>query len=56
MPAYETKVIIKLMSRIVARAESLEKAYKDIAACAKDEGLVLPTFEEIRNDTEDTVS
>ena len=50
MGAYETKVIIKQMTEIVARAESLEDAYNAIANSAREEGVSLPTYEEKRRE------
>jgi hypothetical protein len=41
------------MAEIIARAESLEDAYTAIAESAKDEGVVLPTFEEKRKAIEE---
>ena len=50
MGAYETKVIIKQMTEIVARAESLEDAYNAIANSEREEGISLPTYEEKRRE------
>jgi len=46
MPAYETKVILKMASKIIAKSESLEAAYNAIAESAKDADVVLPSYEE----------
>jgi hypothetical protein len=51
MGAYETKVIIKSMAKLVARSTSLENAYNDIAEAARDEGMSLPSYEEERSRT-----
>jgi len=50
MPAYETKVILKMASKIIAGADSLEAAYNAIADSAKDADVVLPTYEEAVNE------
>jgi hypothetical protein len=46
MPAYETKVILKMTSKIIANSESLESAYNAIADSAKDADVILPSYEE----------
>jgi hypothetical protein len=51
MPAYETKVILKMVSKIIAGSESLEIAYNAIADSAKDADVVLPTYEEAVKET-----
>jgi len=51
MPAYETKVILKMVSKIIASSESLETAYNAIADSAKDADVVLPTYEEAVKET-----
>jgi len=48
MGAYETKAIFKLIAKLVARSDSIESAYNAIADCAKDEGLVIPSYEDER--------
>lgn len=45
--AYETKVILALLSQQVAKAESVEEAYTMIVEAANVEGMELPTYEEI---------
>ena len=51
MPAYETKVILKMVSKIIASSESLEIAYNAIADSAKDADVILPTYDEAVKET-----
>jgi len=51
MPSYETKVILKMVAKIIASAESLETAYNAIADSAKDADVVLPTYDEAVKET-----
>jgi len=46
MPTYETKVILKMVAKIIANAESLEAAYSAIAESAQDADVVIPSYEE----------
>jgi len=52
MGAYETKVILKMVSKIIARSKTLESAYNAVADSAKDEGVTLPTYEEASKENE----
>ena len=45
--AFETKVILSLLARHIAKAESLEEAYEAVAEAANVEGLDLPSFQEM---------
>ena len=46
MATYETKVILKMVSKIIASAESLEVAYNAIADSAKDADVALPSYDD----------
>jgi len=52
MGSYETKVIIKQMTEIVARAATLEDAYNAIANSAREDGVLLPSYKEKRDEIE----
>ena len=47
--AYETKVILKLIAKAVARAEDVEEAYEIIVEAANAEGLELPSYQDEMN-------
>lgn len=51
MATYETKVILKMVSKIIASAESLEVAYNAIAESAKDADVALPSYEDAVKET-----
>jgi len=46
--AYETKVILKMVVKLIAKAETVEDAYNAIAESAKDIDVELPAYEEAR--------
>jgi hypothetical protein len=46
--AYETKVILALLAQQIARAETLEEAYRAVEMAANVEGVNLPSYEELR--------
>ena len=46
--AYETKVILRLLARQIAKADSLEEAYESVVIAAGVEGLEIPDYEEER--------
>jgi len=48
--AYETKVILKMAARLIAKAKTVEDAYNAIAESAKDVDVELPTYEEAKKD------
>jgi len=48
--AYDTKVLLSLIARYVAKADSLEDAYNAIKGAANVEGVTLPTYEEMVNE------
>ena len=50
MAAYETKVILKMAARIIAKSSSLEEAYKGIAESAKDADVELPSYDEMQKE------
>ena len=47
--AFETKVILTLLSQQVGVAKSLEEAYTFIVNAANVEGVQLPSYEEFQN-------
>jgi hypothetical protein len=44
--AYETKVILRLLARHIAKTKNPKEAYKAVVAAASVEGLVLPSYED----------
>ena len=46
MPAYETKVMLKQVTEIIAKSQTLKEAYTAVADSAGVEGVVLPPYEE----------
>ena len=46
----ETKVILTLLARYVARAKNLRDAYDAIKSAANTEGLTLPSFDEMKEE------
>ena len=46
--AYETKVILMLLSQQVGKAQTLKEAYTAIVDAAGVEGLHLPSYEEFQ--------
>lgn len=50
MGAYETKLIVSLMARAVAKSKTVKEAYTAIAESARVEGFSLPTYEEAINE------
>jgi len=46
--SFEAKVILKLLARQIAMAETPKEAYNAIADAASVEGMQLPTYEEYR--------
>jgi hypothetical protein len=48
--AYETKLIVSLMARAVAKSKTVKEAYTAIAESARVEGFSLPTYEEAINE------
>ena len=44
--AYETKVILRLLAKQVAKSETLEEAYNAIADAANAEGVIVPSYED----------
>jgi len=51
--AYETKVLLSLISQQVARAKSVKEIYSIIVNAANVEGLQLPSYEEIQKSIKD---
>ena len=45
--AYETKVLLALLARYVAKADTLEDAYNAIKTAANVDGVDLPTYEDM---------
>ncbi|MCL2853039.1 MAG: hypothetical protein FWE20_08425 [Defluviitaleaceae bacterium] len=45
--AYETKVLLAILARYVAKADTLEDAYDAIKSAANVDGMNLPTYEEM---------
>jgi hypothetical protein len=43
----ETKMLVSLMARYIARAESLKEAYNAVMAMGNVEGVSLPSYEEM---------
>lgn len=43
--AYETKVILKMISQIIGNASSLRDAYEKVVDAASVEGLELPDYD-----------
>jgi hypothetical protein len=43
--AFETKVLISLIARHIAKADSLEEAYEAVMEAANVEGMDLPSYE-----------
>jgi len=48
MATYETKVILKLAARLIAKSDSVESAYNAIAQSAKDVDVEFPSFKEAK--------
>jgi len=48
--AYETKVLLIAIARIMSKSNSLEEAYKDVQAMANAEGVILESLEELRKE------
>jgi hypothetical protein len=48
--AYETKVILTLLSRQIAKAESLKEAYDEVIKAANVEGVQLPSYDVVREE------
>jgi len=46
--AYETKVILTLLSNQIGKAETLEEAYEAVVSAANVEGLQLPSYDEFQ--------
>jgi len=46
--AYDTKVIIKMMSRLILKAESLEEAYNEVKEAASVEDVTLPDYQDAK--------
>ena len=46
--AYETKVILTLLSQQVGKAKTVKEAYTAVVAAANVEGMQLPTYEEFQ--------
>ena len=46
--AYETKVLLKMLSEYVSQAKSIKQIYGFIQRAAAAEGMTLPSYEEIR--------
>jgi hypothetical protein len=44
--SYETKVILQLLGRLVAKSKSVKEAYGAIEAAANAEGVTLPSYNE----------
>jgi hypothetical protein len=44
--AYETKVILTLLSQLVGRAKSVKEAYTLIVKAANVEGVALPSYDQ----------
>jgi hypothetical protein len=44
--AYETKVIIRSIARILIRCKSIKQAYNELLKIAQDEGVNLQTYED----------
>jgi hypothetical protein len=51
--AYETKVILALLAQQIAKAETLEEAYKAVEMAANVEGVNLPSYEELKKQFEE---
>ena len=45
--AYDTKVILKLVARYIARSENLKEAYEAVCDAASVEGVSLPSYEDM---------
>jgi len=43
--AFETKVILSLLARHIAKADNLEEAYEAVVDAANVEGLDLPSYD-----------
>ena len=50
---YDTKVILRLLARQVAKSDSLEEAYDAIAVAAGVEGVKVPGYDEERKRIEE---
>ena len=47
--AYETKVLLIAIAKIISKAESIEEIYKAVELMANAEGLVLQSLEEMKD-------
>ncbi|MCL2852092.1 MAG: hypothetical protein FWE20_03525 [Defluviitaleaceae bacterium] len=45
--AYETKLIMKLLARYIAKASSVKEAYSAVKDIANAEDVILPSYEEM---------
>ena len=50
--AYETKVILTLLAERTAKAQTVKEVYAAIARAANNEGLALPTYEDMVKEVE----
>jgi len=46
--AYETKVLLIAIAKIISKADSIEEVYKAVQLMANAEGLVLQSLEEMK--------
>ena len=51
--AYETKVILTLLSQQVAKCKTIKEAYTLIINAAKVEGIELPSYEDLMRQIEE---
>ena len=48
--AYETKVLLIALAKIISKADSIEEIYKAVELMANAEGLVLQPLEKMKKD------
>ena len=51
--AYETKVILALLSQQIGRAKTIKEAYTLVVQAANIEGFQLPSYEEFQKELEE---
>ena len=54
--AYETKVLLIALSKIVCRADSVKEVYKAIKDMANAEGVLLKSYDEAKSELEESQS
>ena len=50
--AYDTKVILSLIARIILKSKTLKEAYSEVVLAANAEGVVLKSYDEAKAEIE----